>query len=75
MGDNEDARLCSRTTAALKKFVSAVHETGGVVYDKNGMLEGCVADPEWYDVADAYLDGCHVLGITPKEDHSAQEAR
>ena len=72
---NEDLRGIAKTRKVLEAFVSAVHETGGVVYDANGMLEGCAADHDWYDVAAAYLDGCDVLGITPKEDHTAQEKK
>lgn len=50
---------------ALESFLDTVEATGGLQTDGNGVLEP-VADPEWLDLADAYAEGCRVLGRTPK---------
>lgn len=49
---------------ALETFVNAVDAIGGVAYDENATayLE---SDPEWTDLAAAYLAACAELGRKP----------
>ena len=48
------------------KFESCINMTGGVLRDDSGNVSGCVGDPEWLDLADAYMDACEALGVDPK---------
>jgi hypothetical protein len=47
-------------TAALMSFVSAIDVTGCITEN-----DGPVGDPEWLDLADAYLQACAALGREP----------
>lgn len=49
---------------ALRGFVSTIDNTGGLAAEDEG---GVAADPEWTDLADAYLTACDVLGHEPVE--------
>ena len=50
--------------AALDAFIATVEATGGCVRDEGGSLAPA-GDPDWIDLADAYLAACAVLGRTP----------
>jgi hypothetical protein len=50
--------------AALESFVGAMDATGGVIIDRHGLA--CpVADPDWIDLGEAYLQACRALGREP----------
>jgi hypothetical protein len=59
---------------ALNKFIDCVKATGGVLRGQNNEVWGCVADPEWLDLADAFLDACKAIGVKPmfKDDGGEQ---
>lgn len=65
MSDDENARFHAKLLKTTRLFVDAVHSTGGVVYIGDRLI-GCVADEDWLDLADAYLEGCDVLNKEPK---------
>jgi hypothetical protein len=54
---------------ALQQLVDTINATGGLVAADDGFLAPA-ADPEWIDLAPAYLNACRVLGMEPqvKED-------
>lgn len=49
---------------ALQRLVKTVNDTGGLVKHADGTL-GCVGDPDWLDLADAYVAACEALGLAP----------
>lgn len=51
--------------AALDAFVDAIDATGGVVKTRSGHYAP-VADEDWIDLGEAYMDACEVLDIEPK---------
>jgi hypothetical protein len=53
------------TTTALLAFVSTIESTGGVTTDRQGCTVP-VADDEWIDLGDAYLQACKALRQEPK---------
>ena len=58
----------------LTDLCEVIDRTGGVV-EIDGMIDGCVGDPEWLDLADTYMNACHVLGRTPViEQRNSEEA-
>lgn len=64
-----DAVNCAAKTnlvGALRKFCQVIEVTGGVM--KNPECDGtyvCAGDDEWVDLADAYIEACHVLKRKP----------
>ena len=50
--------------AALDAFIATIEATGGCVRD-DGVLLAPAADPDWIDLADAYLAACAAIGRTP----------
>jgi hypothetical protein len=53
------------TTTALLAFVTTIETTGGVSTDSQGQTVP-VADDEWVDLGDAYLQACRALRREPK---------
>lgn len=51
---------------ALADFENRINMTGGILQRASGLIVGCVADPEWLDLAYAYQHACAVLGVEPK---------
>jgi len=49
-----------RLRQALAAFVSTVECTGGVVQQADG-LHAPVADEDWVDIGEAYMEACDVL--------------
>lgn len=49
---------------AVRSLVDSINATGGIAYDRKGSPIP-VGDPEWVDLAIAYLHGCRSLGVTP----------
>jgi hypothetical protein len=59
--------------AALESFIGAIEATGGVVIDHKGLA--CpVADPDWIDLGDAYLQACRALGREPGQTDEEDES-
>lgn len=63
---------------ALIAFVETINNTGGIaiVQDekkRRGWIRYPVADPEWYDLAEAYYLACTVLGRQPVERDDDQD--
>lgn len=55
-----------RAEGALRDFIRAVDETGGVrLYRKTG-LYAPVTVPDWVDLGEAYISACTVLGWPPE---------
>ena len=48
----------------LAALIRTIDATGGLTKDETGNLVP-VADTEWLDLADCYLDACELLGRTP----------
>jgi len=63
--DEENMPDNDKISKALMSFVSTVESTGGVVQREDG-LHYPVADEEWIDVGEAYLEACEALGRDPK---------
>lgn len=60
----------AKLEAALKEFTSTINNTGGLMKDTEVNDGWCddwvpVGDPEWSDLADAYLTACKALGVEP----------
>jgi hypothetical protein len=53
------------TTIALLAFVTTIESAGGVTTDSQGHALP-VADDEWIDLGDAYLQACKALRQEPK---------
>jgi mRNA degradation ribonuclease J1/J2 len=51
--------------AALMKLVRTIENSGGVIEDRDGQVQGCAADEDWLDLAHAYVDACEALGRMP----------
>jgi hypothetical protein len=70
MNDREKARN------ALDAFVNTIEATGGCVRDAGGGVYP-VGDPDWYDLAGAYLLACQALGheavVVDEEDDSEDQ--
>ena len=49
---------------ALQQLVDTINATGGLVAADDGFLAPA-ADPEWIDLAPAYLSACKALGLDP----------
>lgn len=66
---NLDYRLTSEKEfayeAALMKLVRTIENSGGVIEDRDGQVQGCAADEDWLDLAHAYVDACEALGRMP----------
>ena len=50
--------------SVLMQFVDCIDATGGVVMLPDG-VDGCVGDPEWLDLAQAYMAACELLKREP----------
>jgi hypothetical protein len=53
------------TTTALLAFVTTIESAGGVTTDSQGHTVP-VADDEWIDLGDAYLQACKALRRAPR---------
>lgn len=51
--------------SAVQRLIDTVESTGGVYRYASGNICGPVADPEWLDVADAYIAACAEVGKEP----------
>lgn len=56
---------------ALREFVSCINATGGVQVIKQGQssevgLHVPVADPDWIDLGEAYMQACEALDVAPQ---------
>ena len=49
----------------LRLFVDTIDATGGVETDHDGSVSP-VADPEWVDLGEAYIQACALLGAPVK---------
>ena len=49
---------------ALQSLISTINATGGVLAFPDGTHGPC-GDPDWIDLADAYLAACAETGATP----------
>jgi hypothetical protein len=58
------AGLLNSRDEALLEFVEAIEATGGVTRDDSG-LYAPVADQEWVDLGEAYINACAALGVKP----------
>ena len=56
---------------ALQALVDTVNATGGVTTGSNGRVM-TIGDPEWLDLADAYVMACEALGVKPNEKKECQ---
>lgn len=48
---------------ALNKFIGTIESTGGLIDEGEGLAPA--GDPEWLDLADAYLAACKATGRVP----------
>ena len=53
-----------RLERALTAFINTVNATGGLVRLEDGTY-GLEVDPDWIDLADAYLSACNALARQP----------
>ena len=51
--------------AALHEFIKTIEATGGCVRDEGDTVVPA-GDPDWLDLADAYLRACKALGRAPR---------
>jgi hypothetical protein len=58
--------MIDKAQAALKRMVDTINSTGGIVKHPDETY-GCLADPDWIDLADAYLLACEALNVAPLE--------
>jgi hypothetical protein len=58
--------MTDKAQAALRRIVDTINSTGGIVKHADE-THGCLADPDWIDLADAYLLACEALNIAPLE--------
>jgi hypothetical protein len=58
--------------AALDDFIETIEATGGCVQEEGESL-GPAGDPDWIDLADAYLRACAAIGRTPLIDRTEGE--
>ena len=56
-----DSPLLERYRKVLLDFVRTVDATGGVFREDPGGCHAPLADPEWIDLAEAYVAACTVL--------------
>ena len=50
---------------AACRLINTVEATGGIVLNEDGTYS-CVGDPEWIDLADAYVLACEAFGLKSK---------
>ena len=50
--------------SALHTFIETIEATGGCIRNEDGMVAPA-GDPEWPDLADAYVQACTAIGRTP----------
>ena len=65
--DRTDADPAAPTPSpreALDALIATIEATGGCVRDEGGFLAPA-GEPDWIDLADAYLAACAALGRTP----------
>jgi hypothetical protein len=58
--------------AALDGFVETIEAAGGCLHHEGGVLAP-VGDPEWTDLADAYIRACTAIGRSPLIDRIEDE--
>lgn len=58
-------RKKSELAGALQIFIEAIEATGGVFKDRKGYFVP-VADEDWIDLGEAYVEACHALDEPPK---------
>jgi len=58
---------------ALHMLRDAIEATGGLISDEGHLVPK--GDPEWADLADAYLEACKELGVKPMIDDNERCAR
>lgn len=56
----------SQLQAHVALFCDLIDSTGGVLLDKNGQARGLVADEDWLDMADFYMNSCALLQRAPQ---------
>jgi hypothetical protein len=52
-------------TQALLTFIDAIDVTGGIREQDDGTVAP-IADEDWIDLGEAYLQACNALGHPPK---------
>lgn len=56
--------------SVLKQFVEAINATGGVQVQRKGLFGvthyAPVADLDWIDLGEAYIEACRVINVEPK---------
>ena len=55
--------------AALDGFIETIEAVGGCLLNEAGVLAP-VGDPEWTDLADAYVRACNAIGRIPQIDRT-----
>lgn len=53
-----------RTLHAARLLINTIETTGGV--RSSGGMHVCVADEDWYDLAEAYIEACSAVDREPK---------
>jgi hypothetical protein len=77
-GDVPDAKPSgtSGSTDAVRKaldgFIETIEATGGCVQDETGSL-GPAGDPDWIDLAEAYVRACTAIERTPLMERTEDE--
>lgn len=59
---------------ALMEFIAAINATGGLQQDTkaDGKPLVPVGDPEWLDLAEAYVSACEAMHLTPVVEEPCQ---
>ena len=55
--------------AALDGFIETIEAVGGCLLNEAGVLAP-VGEPEWTDLADAYVRACNAIGRIPQIDRT-----
>ena len=58
------AKKPETTEESLMEFIKTIEDTGGVALNAKGLYEP-LADRDWIDLGDAYVNACEVLKRKP----------